>query len=200
MVINMPQYGDVENTYIMAYTKQPKQAENEEIQTDIRDGYAFISGLHVPFSEREIIANKLYMTIPDHFSLMTEELAILKYPNKNRPHMIFADEEGEVSVSFTLTSDKLNNNDIEDAVDFLVQVIQKMTPKSVISRDFFIKGKTRIGCFDYISTAIDSEIYNLIFIFPLEGQFILGAFNCLHLVKARWQDVADQMVRSIRVV
>jgi hypothetical protein len=196
--LDMMQYGDEDHIYYMANNGQPDDGEGH--QNSIGDGYAIIDGVRIPFSEREIIDGKLYMTMPTGFGLMPEELAEFKYPSKNRPHYIFTDDEGEINICITITPDKLEDESIEDAKKYLKNMILKVNPKSEIIRDFIVEGSTRTGYFDFISTAIDSDIYNLVFIFTLEGQFILGTFNCLHLDMARWKDVADQMAGSIRVI
>jgi len=76
----------------------------------------------------------------------------------------------------------------------------KMNPSGKIISSSVIEAETRIGHFDFVSPAIDGEIYNLMFVFSLDGQFILGTFNCMHFDMACWLEVAGQMLRSIRVV
>jgi len=194
----LPTYGDEEFIYDIA--AKNSQNQSDEIQNNIKNGYIIIDNKRINFSEREVIKDRLIMTIPSDFELMPQELAEFKYPSKNRPHIIFTDVEGEININFTLTTDKLENEGIEDAKEYLKQVIIKMNPSSRIKKNDVIEEDLRIGYFDYVSPAIDSDIYNLIFIFSLDKQLILGAFNSLHLDMAKWQEAAIQMVRSLRVI
>ncbi|MCL1983016.1 MAG: hypothetical protein FWG53_08030 [Clostridiales bacterium] len=149
--------------------------------------------------ERCIIEGKLYMAIPEGFALMPPEIAELKYPSENRPDITYSDEEGTTTVNFTLTKDKLANDGIEAAMEYLQRVVAKMHPSSETISSGVIEGELRIGHFDFISPAIDGGIYNLVFVFPLDGQFMLGTFNCMHLDMAAWLAPASQMVSSIRI-
>jgi len=192
------EYGDEAAIYEMAIMESRRK--EAEIPNDIKNGYVIIDDKHIPFSERNIIEGKLYMTIPEGFVLMPLEAAEVKYPNKNRPTIIYTNETGSVTVNFSLTPDELDNEDVEDACEYLQQVITKMHPSSEIISSTVIEGDARIGIFDFVIPALDDEIYNLMFIFPLDGQFILGTFNCSHSEMAGWQDIANQMIQSIRIV
>ena len=193
----MQQYGD--ESFIHAMARIESEEQDKTVPNDIKNGYVVIRDENIPFSEREIIEGRLYMTIPSDFGLMPPELARVKYPSENRPDIIFSDEEGAISINFSLTGDKLQNEDIEDAKDYLQQVVLKMNPSSRILSSEIIEDETRIGYFDFISPAIDGEIYNLMFIFSLDGQFILGTFNCMDMDKAQWLEIAVQMIHSIRI-
>ena len=194
----MPQYGDEAFIYEMAQRKS--QTPEVEIVNDINDGYIVINDERIPFSEREIIKKRLYMTIPSAFALMSTELAKFKYPDTNRPNIIFTNEEGSININFSLTKDKLENEWVEEARDFLQEVIIKMNPSCEIISSGIIDGETRIGYFDFVSPTIDGEVYNLMFLFALDGQFVLGTFNCTKADMNDWVEIAGQMVRSMRVI
>jgi len=194
----MQQYGD--ESFIHAMARIESEEQDNTVPNDIKNGYIVIRDENIPFSEREIIEGRLYMAIPSDYMLMPPELARVKYPSENRPDIIFSDEEGSISINFSLTGDKLQNEDIEDAKDYLQDVVLKMKPSSKILSSEIIEEETRIGYFDFISPAIDGDIYNLMFIFSLDGQFILGTFNCMDMDKAQWLEIAGQMLRSIRII
>ena len=191
----MSEYGD--EKFIYALTQKEELKQKNEITNDIKNGAAIIDGIQISFSRREIIRDRLFMTIPSEFELMEPELAELKYPGDKRPDIIFSNEEGAINISFSLTPDKLTNEDIEEAMVFLQTWIAKLNPACEIISSNIFEEDIRIGYFDHISNAIDSEIYNLVFLFSLEGQFILGTFNCLHLDMAAWKETAGQMLHSI---
>ena len=190
------QYGDEDFIYEMARKKLPEQ--DDDIQNDINDGYVVIRGSNIPFDEREIIENRLFMTVPTEFALLPQELAKTKYPNENRPDIIFSNEIGSINITFSLTGDPLKDDDVKGTGEHLQQIIIKMNPSCGIISSEVIEENVRIGYFDFISPAIDGEIYNLMFIFSLEGEFILGTFNCMHQDMNNWQEIAIQMLGSIR--
>ena len=70
-----------------------------------------------------------------------------------------------------------------------VQLIKSDTSMS-INKNVFV--------FGFYSNAIDTRIYNLMFIFSLRGKMILGSFNCATDLQNQWQQVANDMISSIR--
>ena len=202
--MDVKQYGDEVFIYRMAQKNTPgheegEGASEEQAPNDINNGYAMIDGNRVEFSERAIIGDKVFMTLPDEFEPMPPEAVMFKYQKGNRPNIIFTDAKATVNICFTDTKDKLEGEDIEEAKEYLERVTATMNPSSKIMSSSVIEGETRIGFFDFISVAVDCDVYNLMFLFSLDGQFILGAFNCVRMVMDKWLDIAKQMVQSIRV-
>jgi hypothetical protein len=192
----MLQHGD--EAFIYAKAQQEAQSRDDKIQNDIKNGYIIMEDKHVPFSEREIIAGMLYMTMPSAFLLMPEELVKLKYLGEKGPDNIYTNEEGSINISFSFTGDMLKSEEIEEAKDSLQQVIVKMTPSGKIISSAIIEGEIRIGHFDFISPAVDGEVYNLMFLFSLYERFVLGTFNCMRSDMSGWQEAVGQMLHSIR--
>lgn len=194
----MPQYGDEKYIYAMALMEA--EDRNEDIPNDINNGYVVIEDNSIPFNERVIIEKRLYMIIPADFELMPIEIAEIKYPNEGRPDIIFSNEDGSININFKLIEDKLKARDVKTVKDLLQQeMVEKNTECKMVS-SAVIEGDTRIGYFDFISPAFDGDIYNLMFLFPLDEQIVLGSFNCMHFDMAGWLEIAVQMLRSIRTV
>jgi hypothetical protein len=126
----MAWYGDEE--FLNAMVQMETENQIDQISNDINNGYIIIEETRISFSEREIIDGKLYMIIPSDFELMLPELAKFKYPNENRPDIIFTNEEGSININFALTGDDLKNEEVEDAKNYLQEVMSKMNPSSKI--------------------------------------------------------------------
>jgi hypothetical protein len=116
-----------------------------------------------------------------------------------RPHIIFSNDDGSTNITFTFTADVLTNEMIDEVKSSLEQTITKMTAVDTIISSSVIDHEQKIGYFDFISPAIDGDVYTIMFIFSLDEQLILGAFNCLHFDMASWTEVVVQMLKSIRV-
>jgi hypothetical protein len=190
----MAAYGDEKFIYRLT------QETSETQENDIKNGFAIIDDVRIAFCEREIVKDKLFMTIPVDFELMSTEMAKIKYPNENRPQIIYTDEEGAITVNFTLMDAELTDEEITEASQALQQVIQRTNPLvKIISNNVITANGISIGHFDFVSPAIDDDVYNKMFIFPIDGQFTLGSFNCLHIDMVRWIDIVEQMLFSIRL-
>jgi hypothetical protein len=191
----MKEYGDERFIYGMALESEAV----EEEETDIRKGYAFIGGERVLFCEREIGPDGLFVTLPSEFGLMDLDTAKLKYPNEDRPGVIYADGEGATTYNFSFRDEEMDDGETEEVRDAILAVMKRLNP----SYGFMAVGVTRaegtrIGFFDFVSPAVDSDVYNLLFIFSLRGRLVLGSFNCLHADMAAWTEVNEQVLKYIR--
>jgi hypothetical protein len=194
----MPQYGD--EKFIYAIAQMEGQNHGDKTPNDIKNGYIVIDGNYIPFSERAIIEDKFYMTIPSDFTPMPQELTEIKYPNENGPDIIFMSEDGSININFKLIDEKIKKEDVAALTDLLQQGIVEGNPACKIISSSIIEGEMQIGYFDFVSSGSDFNTYNLMFLFPLDDQMVLGSFNCEHFNMARWLEVARQMVRSVRVI
>ncbi|MCL1810053.1 MAG: hypothetical protein FWG42_09865 [Clostridiales bacterium] len=177
------EYGDEEFICEIVGAEQENQGEEDSIV----------------LGERCIIEGRLYMLIPEDFVMMPPEIAEIKYPSESRPDITYTDSEGTTTISFILTRDKLKSEDIEAAMEYLQKVFTRVHPARGILSSDIIEGELRVGHFDFISPAIDGEIYNLVFIFSLDGRLAFGAFSCLHLDMATWLETAVQIASTVRI-
>ena len=48
--------------------------------------------------------------------------------------------------------------------------------------------------------AIDADIFNIMFITPLEGKMLYGSFNCILGMQDEWEKIAMYCIRTIKKV
>ncbi len=75
--------------------------EREETVKNIKDGTVLVAGENIDFQEREVLQGKMWMWMPDGFGPLSKELARLKYPNENRPDVIYTNQETTVNITFS---------------------------------------------------------------------------------------------------
>jgi len=153
------EYGDESLIYAMSLMRSDNR-RSENIQNDIDNGYAVIDEIRIPFSDREIIEKKLFMTMPQEFTILSLENAKAKYPSEDRPDIIYSNEDGSINISFTITKDYLVDGEVADARDYLQEIMEKINPSIKITSISVFEGKIRGGYFDFISPALDGEIFN----------------------------------------
>ena len=52
----------------------------------------------------------------------------------------------------------------------------------------------------YETMAIDADIFNIMFITPLEGKMLYGSFNCILGMQDEWEKIAMYCIRTIKKV
>ena len=112
---------------------------------------------------------------------MDDMYRMIKYRNQNRPQVIKTDFNGDATVTFSL----LPMSDMESAADISAQMkkvhddMEKVWKQNV----FYDMGQITIEelsvvWMDFRSFCMDGSIYNLLFMFQLEEQIVLGNFHC----------------------
>ena len=58
----------------------------------------------------------------------------------------------------------------------------------------------KIAWLAYETMAIDADIFNIMFITPLEGKMLYGSFNCILGMQDEWEKIAMYCIRTIKKV
>lgn len=172
----------------------------EETVRDISSGNVLIDGKNIAFGEREAIKGKMWLWMPDEFGPLSKELARLKYPNENRPDIIYTNKETTVNVTFSHKREKLKEGEEEEIRNYMKEIVKRVQTSSEMIEEGTVK--TEEGCllvwFDFVTSAIDTDIYNLMFFSSLEGRLLIGSCNCLEADRGDWKELFLQMLGTAR--
>lgn len=189
----MKKYGD--EGFISMLREGQEDARNK----DIRKGSVFAGDQELLFKEREILKSKLWIWLPDTFALLGKELLRIKYPNENRPDIVYTNPETTVNVSFSHKWEKLDAGQEGEVRDVIGQVIGKLYPTcSILSRESVQAGEHEAAWMDFVTPAMDTQIYNLMFFMQLKGRLLMGSCNCLAQDQEEWKDLFVQMLATVR--
>jgi len=80
--------------------------------------------------------------------------------------------------------------------------VRKMNPSNVFFSENTIELENglNVACYDYLSSALDDDIYNLCFITDLSTGELFGCFNCPFDVQVQWEALVRQMIKSIEIL
>jgi len=173
--------------------------KSEDAEKDIRKGKVLAGGQVLEFREREIIKNLLWMWLPDGFGPLSGELAKLKYPNENRPDVIYTNPATTINVTFSHKTDRLEEGQEEEIRDYMAEIVQRLHPSSSIIEKMTTEADgCRLAWFDFVTPAIDTDIYNIMFFTSLHGRLLMGGCNCLDEDKEDWKELFVQMIGTVR--
>ncbi len=189
----MEKYGDED--FIQMLRERQEEVRNQ----DIRQGSVFIDGRNMEFHEREIIKKQLWIWLPDEFDLLSQEMARLKYPAENRPDIIYTSQDTTVNISFSRKTAWMESGEEEKIRDSVEQMMLRLYPSaSIIDKQTVLSDKKRLAWFDFVTPALDMDIYNLMFFTSLQGKLLMGSCNCLSGDQNDWKNVFLQMLASVR--
>ena len=141
--------------------------------------------------------NKLRLSVPDYFTEMSSAMKHSKYPRGNSPDVVYTDEDGAVNVALNYTAAAMLDNDIATMQNRLLQQLQAANSIDLTTRTETING-SEFAVFEFMSQAIDTRVYNLMFLTELDGRMLLGTFNCTEALKGEWQPRAKEILASVQ--
>jgi hypothetical protein len=153
-------------------------------------------GEKIELTKMNILDGKVEILIPSSFKIMSEEWLKLKYPNENRPSLVYTNDDGSVDVGFRYT--ELVGN-LPELRDNLKSAFTNLYPSAKWYRCGIegINGKEAV-VLEFISPAIDTEIYNLLWITILDGKLMFSTFNCTKKQLGDWKEAAGRIMGSFR--
>ncbi len=79
------------------------------------------------------------------------------------------------------------------------EIVEKVQPASEMLEAGTVEAeKGRLAWFDFVTPAIDTDIYNLMFFSALKGRLLIGSCNCLKGDYEDWRGLFLQMLGTVR--
>lgn len=182
-----------------ATLKKEQEPEQEDSKTiDLTQDFIEIDEQKIPVITQPVLNGKMLIRMPNLFSIMAKELASLKYPSERRPTVIYTDETSTINLALNLTDYPLRESEVEDFQENMIEVLEQAHPsaKWLDTGMMEIQEKT-IAFIEIITPAIDGDIFNLMFFAALNGQTLIGTFNCMEGDLESWRPVAKAMVETL---
>ncbi len=181
--------------------KQPE--ENDQIKPEDRtiDTGIKIQGKWIYFERRSLANEKITMMVPKDFAPMSLEVAKVKYPSEQRPETILMDETGAINIMFNYMEGNVDNSNIESFRNQIFGMMKRVNQgiKQQEIGAVNVAGK-QIAYVEFSNPVMDGKLYNLMFYIEMEGQPLMGSFNCRTKEMKYWKPIAFEMMKSIEIV
>lgn len=189
---------DIDEKNIEEIRKIKEQEEIEMILAEIKDGETLIEDHPVRFEEKKIYNKKIKIVLPEKYDHMKEEYVKIKYPSENRPQVIISDEDGTISFMFNITGAGVKEEELEEFRDSMKKFLGNLNGSIIFKESSMqeINGK-KLGCIEFISPAMDSEIYNLMWFASFQGKAVIIGFNCIKEMSSTWKNIAKAVIRTL---
>jgi len=158
--------------------------------------FAFVEGLE----PRVILDDKVEVLLPSEFEIMSEDMLTVKYPSGNRPTLVYTNESGTVNLAANHTVNQMTLAQLPGALGAFTQQFEQIYPTA----QWYRKEMTKINERDFvvlelITPAVDTEIYNLMFVTSLDGRMLMFSFNCTTDLLGEWKSQGQQIMESVKV-
>jgi len=177
-----------------------EQSKQRDIVQGVQAGLVVLDNISMEFEEKSLLEDKIRIRLPKSFTVMSPEIAAIKFPSERRPGLIYSNSTASISISFNHTNNNVLEDQINEAKNSMLQVLKKLQPSAVWLEDGVktIAGKN-IGYFDFLTKAIDTDIYNFMFLVELDGRLLMCNFNCTVNEMEDWKFVARGIMESLRI-
>ncbi|MGP4081166.1 hypothetical protein ACTWQL_14755 [Pseudalkalibacillus sp. R45] len=198
LILTIPLYGCSEEK-VKGNVQDAKNSESE-MEGETEPVTFKVEGKEIILKMSTILSDQVEILLPESFDVMDEEQAKLKYPGERRPTLIYTNENATVNIAFNHTENKASNEQMEDVLKGMVDTFKNMYPSAEwLNKEVYeIHGKN-VASMELITPAMDTEIYNLMFMMELDGKLLLGTVNSTKEQMEDWQPIAKEMMKSINI-
>lgn len=143
-----------------------------------------------------LFEDSMKVNLPADTEIASEEIVSQMYPYTRRPHIILC--SGHDYFTFSLYSKSLNSENLNGAILSVKDTIEKTRPACIIE-DIKIEryNKRSYGWFSYRPPADNNEYYSIMYVTPINGNFMLGTYTC-KMDDEKSQSNFVNLVRSIQ--
>ena len=156
--------------------------------------------VQVELEKRKLLDDKIEIFVPKDFKPMSEEMLNFKYKGKGKPTFVLTDDAAAVNLAFNHLPNKANDELIETYKNSIKASFQNAFPDAEWKADGvrMINGR-KVGYFKLTTSAVDTKVYNHIFITHCQGRLLLGTFNCTVKRIPTWEETSETIVESLKV-
>jgi hypothetical protein len=184
---------------IQSLKQKEDAARAAEIPQSIYAGKLAVGGALYEFRQTPMLDGRISVCIPAEFAPLSEELTHLKYASVRRPQIILSDGDGAVNFCVSHLPHFADDAALEAYMETSVSIIGNAAPGvRQLGRGLSKAGDKPIAVWEFVSRAIDADIYNCMCCAELESKLLTLSFNCLDRYRDDWQPLALQMMESLR--
>ncbi len=152
------------------------------------------------FSETEVLAGKVSISIPDAFMVMPDDMVDIKYPRSKRPTEVFSDQSTQVNLVLNYTGHPISERDLVENHQRFSDMFCNFHPLAEWKRDEIIEQNGHpFIVFELITPAIDTQIHNIIYVTSVDNRLLLASFNTTIEKATEWLPEGQKMMRSLKI-
>lgn len=151
---------------------------------------------------KKMLYDEVEILVPQNFRLMNAEELSLKYENKaDKSTEAYANTDGTINIAFQHKQNPCTLEQLPLLKEQLtgefkntprIKEVKKSEIQKINGRDFVI--------IEFISEAMDTKVYNLMFITSLDNRILLASFNCTVTQMPEWKQIGEQIVKSVKIL
>jgi len=162
--------------------------------------FIFSISTNAQLANRKALSNAIEIKMPADFKFMEANVLVTKYPPNNKPSEVYTNEEATVNIALKKTEQSLTKQKVFIEGKKLEQQLTSSGKVQLISSEQIKANGNNIHVFSFYSNAVDTKVYNIMFVFSVKGKMVVGSFNCTYVVQPQWQIIAYEIICSVKEI
>jgi hypothetical protein len=137
---------------------------------------------------------------PDGFKPLTKELIEIKFPRSRAPKYVVGNQRATTTVAYDLKDDAVPEEKIGEVLDSFYGMFPKIIPGITWKEKKIMEfeGK-KWGYLELTSSAIDTDIYNIMLFTSYKGKLLIFNFNSTKSDFPTYEKALRESIKSIRI-
>ncbi len=167
--------------------------------TSIETGI-YVEGELLQFCETKMFDNEVGIFLPSAFMDMKPEDVKRKYFSEQRPEIIKTNKDGTVNFTFSMVEREIKPEQLEYVIQEFYLVLKRFQPMSVCLEDGTeLDHDVPFAWMEFISTALDDNLFNMLIIYPVGKKLLMVMFNCPFEKRLDWSRCLGKIRNSITI-
>ena len=186
------------------YAGQPKQefARSNQVMKQIITTFTILLSLASLVCGDTISLDNGHITFeaPDGFKPVPEEIIRIKYPSSRAPTFVIGNKSAATTVAYDLKPHNITQDKIDEARAAFTKLFPRMIPglKWRENKTIELSGR-KWGYLEMTSTAIDTDIYNIMLFTGYKGQMLVFNFNSTKEEFRKYERALRKSIKTIRI-
>jgi len=135
---------------------------------------------------------------PEGFTPLSADEIALKYPSARAPHFVVGNKRRTTTIAYDLKPESIPADKLDEVRQSFEQTFQRIVPGLVwIERKTVDLSGRKWIYFEMTSSAVDTDIHNIMLVTPFEGKMLLFNFNS---TKEEFPKVEEALRRSLQSI
>jgi len=179
--------------------KYEKELVQEEINEKVKSGEVVFWDTALLMKEK-LFGEHHMMMIPEGFRKLQLEFIKRKYPNENRPQLVYTDATTRINIAFSKTDHEASLSGFKTFFYNVLNTVRKAQPNVQMLTDVIKKvNQINLGYFDFVTPSFDGDVYNLMVIFLHKERVNFLTINCPSELSHVWQPLSYGMVETLQL-
>ncbi len=137
---------------------------------------------------------------PEGFKEVSQEIIDLKWPTNRAPKFVIGDESASTTVAYDLKPHQIPQDKLGDVQKSFTQLFERMVPGINWKKNEIIEHSGQKWIFmEMTSSAIDTDIYNIMFLTGFGDEMLVFNFNSTKENFAKYEASLRASLKSIKL-